>query len=776
MSYFKTYAVLPLSLALLSACSVFDDSEYMKLEELAAPDDEYIVEADFAGADTTFTFPVYASADVHVEMIGEVVDWARIDKTVLENGDASVSVTVQPNDSFRRMFRVAFALDGTAKRDTVCIRQKGVVPYLEAKAPYQSAGGKLPETAVFKIQTNIPAENFTTVIEYDGDQKDWLEVTEITSDRVYMLAHRNTTDHLRRGVLTMSYIDGWEEHHSLRLVVLQADKDDDFGQSVGFEHLKSLATGQGYKVEEDILLTGVVVSDCRSRNMAENVNVDYSVVDTTVALKTAYLESMDGSMGVKLIFADEGENNLTFGSKISVNLRGTVLTGCTDPVRYEISEMSEKNIQASFGEVPVPVKRKMISELEDSDIYTYVSLTGTEFAIKNGSYSNVLERLVQPSALNVDPDNPAEELGGYAFVKCADSWGNMMIDYEGSAIYAPVNSMCQWRRTGEGLPKGYGVVSGVIVSEDHLRWGNVGKYQIRVIDKSGFALSEASATSWTELTKWDSSHADSFRWLEVDGDESKYYLKTSLKHKEFVYKGLETVIPSDDYSNANPKARLYIENTVCDPTVTEPLLRSRKLCSVVPSVIKDGYYSGEINKWALRMTTSLSGWYDYDEDGELSGTRGLRFHFDATEVSGSEGLLFKFEFAAGTYNAMYVGMYPAHWCVEYSVDEGSTYTIVREAASGSEYVSLRPIAYPSGFSGGSSYNPSLYAAPGFTQHVYLLPSELFGKKFRVRIRPYDEVLTSLSLDWRADIETGKMTPGLEAENDFRFGTMSISYR
>ena len=79
----------------------------------------------------------------------------------------------------------------------------------------------------------------------------------------------------------------------------------------GVEALRGMcAPGSTLVLEGPLTVTGVVVSDCSSKNMELNPNITYAKVDLSLNDRTAYVQSPDGSAGVRVIFDDASANTL----------------------------------------------------------------------------------------------------------------------------------------------------------------------------------------------------------------------------------------------------------------------------------------------------------------------------------------------------------------------------------------------------------------------------------------------------------------------------------
>ena len=215
-----------------------------------------------------------------------------------------------------------------------------------------------------------------------------------------------------------------------------------------FGQLRGLCEpGKSVLLTAPTVVEGIVVSDFHSKNMEANPSVSYDKVDVTVNDCTAYLESPDGRYGFRLRFDTPEDNVLARGTRLSLSLSGTVLTREENPERYTISSLVGENMVESVAGEAIPVKQRRISELTDDDVYTFVSLENTEFLFKEGSYANVYENYSLSSDVNASQTGNNNRM---------DGWASLLMDDAGNSIYAPVNMLCLWRRSGQGVPQGTG--------------------------------------------------------------------------------------------------------------------------------------------------------------------------------------------------------------------------------------------------------------------------------------------------------------------------------
>lgn len=735
-------------LAALAAvgCSV-DDAETIRVRELTAAEHELFVPASGG----TAQIQLYSNGRVRVEALSDIGGWASVDRSEFD-GDRMVSVTFTENDSFRRMAKLRFVLDGGTRADTVCIKQYGVVPSLECPAPYKAIRGSVETFTQFEIDTNIPLGDFAVATAYVGPTRDWIRSVQPEQGMLVVDTKPNPGEDVCKAVVNLSYVDGWEETFSANLYITQADKDDEFGREVSFADVRALATAEGTAVDEDILIEGIVVSDFHSKNMEANPSVSYDKVDVTVNDCTAYLESPDGRYGFRLRFDTPEDNVLARGTRLSLSLSGTVLTREENPERYTISSLVGENMVESVAGEAIPVKQRRISELTDDDVYTFVSLENTEFLFKEGSYANVYENYSLSSDVNASQTGNNNRM---------DGWASLLMDDAGNSIYAPVNMLCLWRRSGQGVPQGTGTTHGIVVHNELPRYGNVGRYQIRVLDESGFGMEWAGESAYTEFAEWD-------------GNPHKYSFGTYAKfNSRYAYNRLESITPSDDISSGKivPNAELFCENHV-ETTAAEAW----------PIAGTGNYNNPEVGSLGTSLTckayfvkAGVKGWYRW-EGNEVVGYNGLRMEFSTASLNGSHMLL-GFSFAAGTISATTSKTYPAHWCVEYSVDGGQSYTLCPSAATGADYVHLRSLPWWDASLAGNRYNTCSSAGIGLTDHLFRLPAEVFGReRVMVRIRPYDKVMTVLPLVWNGDTETAEISAATTYDNQLRWGVITLRYR
>lgn len=727
------------------ACGLHEDAEFIEIHELACVVDDTLNVVPAQGG--SMKFRIYSNGNVTISAKDVMPEWASLSATEVAN-DSTVTVTMTANTGFERVVELVAVLEDGIKQCEFSVRQEGSA-YIFSDNPYAVVKGSSASEAAFMVDTNIPDDKITVGVTYPSGTGDWVTSTEF-KDKVLKVQTKQSSDASPRKAMLKVNLVGAADSCAVNFYLTQASSADAMGAEMSFADLRSKASLDGTVMEPFVLLRGVVISDYRSANMElnpvlsldeagdmTNTNVTNTtrtsveqVVDTSATQRTAYIQAVDGSLGFKLVFDKAVDNVLAFGSMITIDLGGTVLTREDDPERYVISGVTGTNILES-EEGTVVEKLRKITELTDSDIFTFVSVPGVEFPVKEGSYTDVRDNNALYSEVNANTTTKTAQ--HYFFM---DGYATTLVDAEGNMICCPINMLCRWRRPAEGIPQGSGTAKGIITYNEITRYGDAGRYQLRVVDETGFENLNNGGSNWTVIAQWDKAVKDT------------KYTKASY---------------------GSDRATLTCEKT--GATIVD----EHSYKSIVSATKKTDGISDEYR--SIRVNSSIKDWYEWDED-EVIGYRGMLFSLSTADLTG-ENMLFAFRFYAGrvgekdTYKA-----FPSHWCVEYSLD-GETWAYAQNGdLSGNEYVHLRAISTMNFTLNGYIYRPSTHYTLGPTGHAFVLPSEAFGvEKLQIRLRPYDNVMSSLySNSFRDDLEHAVVTSATQVTDYVSFQDIIISYR
>ena len=710
------------ALALISAvtgCENFNEPHFKDVDELYITTPKVYVLEEGGDIDPV---QIYSNGTVEVTVDEESAEWATLLSEPSFEKDGEVRMSLAANESLRRMAKVILVLDNGRKVDTLKIYQHGQIPVITARAPFATVDGSVDDEASFVIETNVDIEEVKTSPVYRTGDDAWISDVEVTvvedSPVVKVKTLGNAVNYVSKGEVVLTYKDDWDEMISTRLQISRLSAEMELADALSYTAARLLGTAEGTLVEEDLIVEGVVISDCNSPNMELNPSVEFDEVDVDENYRTAYIQAPDGSYGFRLKFDDKEDNVLLPGGRIYLTLKGAVVTKELDPERYTISSLTEDNIIGGDAGATIVEKRKTLAELTDNDVYTWVEVLNTEFVNKIGSYTNVREDFSLPSDFNQTETNNCP----------MDGWASLLMDQDGRGIYAMVNFECPWRRTGAGVPQGSGSVKGIIVHHENHRYGDMGRYQIRVIDESGFSMDNEAGYSSFKL--WNGK----YKAVPEDGEGTLIF----------------TELPSATVAGAQSYNKLVTSG------------------------------NGTISGAAIRLQADVSSWYRWDETGALAGYNGVVAQFSTADVPAAKQLVAYVSFCAGgvVSDPSTFKYYPLHWCLEYSVDGGNTYTIVPPTVnSGKEYVHMRTSPWQSGAVDGVLYLTNAYSGVGFTDHIFCLPDAAKGvEDLQVRLRPYDRWIADLHLDWRESIETYQIQPDTKYANDLRIAAIEFLVR
>lgn len=745
------------------ACEKSYEMDY-EIKELAVRDSVYMLGAKASEC----IIPVFASGTVNVELIGGENGWATLETDALQ-GDCSLLVKAADNtEGVPRMAAVLLTLEGKELRDTVLVKQEGQVQALSCPIYVkdendsrsnlsQVAIGNESSSLEYLLQyQNIPTDQLKTEVTYFDYKGGWITDCQVTDSLVTVSLSPNDSPVSRRAAVTVYYIDGWKRRIQTQLYIVQSDIDGNIGTDICGMEARLLATEEGFTVNDDYILAGTVISDCSSRNMELNPLVEFNVLDTLASLRTAYVQTEDG-MGFKIRFSEVQDNVLEFGTAVKINLYGCTLLKESSPDRYHICGMSGVNLlEVSQGTVEPAVRK--ISELTADDIYTYVTLTDTEFAFKRGAYLDIAEH------------------NDYKFM---DGWASLLIDDEGSSIYAPVNVNCAWRRTGEGLPQGTGNTTGIIVSHDMPRIGDAGQYQIRVLDKSGFAQAqEADDMGWTVHAEWFDSVNEAKSYAKVN---SRYAEPANSQDYKVIVASRDVLTSGRQLANGEYVCENHVPRSGGNVYATGVYYINKDMTNKGNCMLDGKDYNA-----GVAWLPSNTGWYRWDENGNIVDYNGFVFTFNNLPEAASE-YLFTFDFGYGNLNSLdFAHTHPAHWCLEYKDFSSGKWVLVSKDErmftdpQEKEYVHMRALPWPAKLVSGVYRETAMETGMGFTQHAYLLPAEACRQEegLQLRLRPYDDRITRLTGDYREDSEDAHATTAADLSGGLRmrFGTIALRYR
>ena len=478
---------------LLFGCKKYE-AEYARLSELGTDTTLYTVGA----AQGELKVNVLSNENYEV-IVPDSLDWLSSANKSLR-GDTSFNVHYEQNTGFPRKGIVVLYAQSSDRYDTVTIRQRGdLTPELNFPVLNTSVlgdGGKVTS----KLESNIPMDQLTVEVVYPGGDEDnptqWVDsdynYDQSKQEFSFSVKPNPAKDSLRSAQIRLSYTDGWGEQVVSTLYLLQANAQNLFGTKASFPDIRLWA---GEKISSDLFIEGYVISDKGNKNVAEETQTTPTKVDYTANEKAVYIESVDGKYGFRLNTATVADNIFKRYSKVQILLKGTTVSEQTDPDAYTIDGVTSSMVMSQTQGTAADIvrKEKYISELTDDDINTFVTLKDCELPIRKGSLTPMNE--------------------GYTILYNAsrvNKYPLLVRDIQGSSIFLMTNMDVPDRRDGSMLPQGSGELSGVIVHETFTRfeyqdaanpddYGNIGRYEIRWLDKKDIALAKDVNSGFSSL-------------------------------------------------------------------------------------------------------------------------------------------------------------------------------------------------------------------------------------------------------------------------------------
>lgn len=426
---------------------------------------------------------VYAKEGWKASILENDVNWARI---VQGSGNGQGEFFVEFDSNVGNLPRLTKILvEGGNKKDTIILQQRGISTTIDIKDSALiaiAAGGRMKTGIVL----NMPLDLITVDIKYDnGVSEGWvheIDIEDMTS-LVFKL-DRTNSETIRSAVIKFTYLDALGKLNQDSLIVRQrprAGNDSDEAELRDISYVKTVLPAG--TITENIYIEGVVISEKGNPNLATNLNTSAAIVSPRENQVSFYVQDPEGRFG-GILFKSKapGENILDRNERVKIWLKGATLNKYTNPTRIVIENLDTDYVLEKNESDPVMPKELYMKDLTDNDIYTLVKLKDVEIAISNGAFSNIHE--------------------GYR--ARTSVYPNCIRDVNRNNMYMLINHDVPYRRDGNGVPRGSGTITGILVHDHILRYGgNIGRYSIRPQNRADIALAESRDNGFTRvIAEW----------------------------------------------------------------------------------------------------------------------------------------------------------------------------------------------------------------------------------------------------------------------------------
>ena len=603
---------------------------------------------------------------------------------------------------------------------TIVVTQTDASPEVTFQDSEMTIGGQSDSYLFETTANNIWVYTDQIVFTCDND---WIRDIALTKEGLEYTVLQNDGDATRTGSISISFTDALGNSVQQSITIHQSA----YPREMSFEDLRMKINGaEGTATLNDQkYIEGYIVSDYTSANIISSPQISQFGFDRSLNSRTAYIQTKDGRLGMRLTFESKEEAAIARFSRVRILLNGLELNKVSDPVMYTLSGITADNIIESEAgnQASIMPKHKKITELTDDDIFTYVMLDNLEIMSKDGCYTNATDGYSMK-----DDANP---FSGTATAPRWDVAPMLLSDTEGSTIHMLTNTACTWRRDGSDLgfnkllPQGSGLFRAVIVHETEptVRYGDLGRYQLRHMSPADLELTSPAFSNTIVEWNWNDMKANDNK-PEIGEGELRFYDATVAGTADFnnTYNGRDK-----DGGNGGSKSN----------------------------------QKGLVSNGAIKVTNK---WWDFEKD---SG-RYFDISFSTDGISGSNltlGIVWNHgEMNNSTLDA------PSHWKLLYSTDGGNSFKDVPDC----KILKNRSITWWS--------TTSQDSCPGFSEIMRKLPSDCFSRKeVIVRVQVADKVT---DIDPKASsvkddsyknflgIERGTLT---DKSTSIRIGTITVRY-
>lgn len=442
------------------------------------------------------TIRVSSNSPWQVRLTAETRDWVAFDGPDAGDGIGSFTVTYRTNDGFPRKGTLLVESGSRQVIDTVYLMQYGTTPLLQF-TNHELAYASVSSSSECPIDTNIPEPLFEKIdceVIYPSDGPgDWIRIDTI-AEALHFVVEDNLAFTPRTAQIRLGFTDDWGAEYTTTCSIQQGiPGGTPDTREVTFEELRALISASEGEllIEDDIAVSGTVISDCTSPNMAAlpmpapKTRPDVSASGPNY--RTAYIQNADATLGLMLLTTTAEQNNMHRYEKVKLWCKGLTLTKKSNPERYELSGVTQEHFVTKVAGTAeeLPQKRRFIDELTDNDLYTFVTLKRCMMALRTGRFAPVHGNYF------ANP-NPASTFIAY--------YPNVVIDRHGSTIHLMTNTGCSYRY--DELPDGEGTISGILVHESYTFFdkdGDIGRYQIRNLTREEIALEESDEDAFSAV-------------------------------------------------------------------------------------------------------------------------------------------------------------------------------------------------------------------------------------------------------------------------------------
>lgn len=423
----------------------------------------------------TVRLKVYANGAWDAKVVDAHSQWLTVNKEEKSSNDFIIADFKDNAGNLPRRGKILVTLND--KTDTINFNQEGYV-YIQSNqdSVVSKANGKEID---FVFESNAAYDDIAYSIKYDDENNsNWIKNISLDGSDLKFTVAQNESN-TRNAKVILSFKDAIDDITMDTIFVVQKSVVESV-ELKPFSYVRN--TLMEGVVTENVYIKGVIISDKDNLNVARNPNTSKTNINKEVNKKTVYIQSMDGTQGIKFLTQSVDDNVFDQNTIVELWLKGLTLEKHQNPNYVTLKGVTSANIISKKANPGSLIPRELyMKDLTDKDIYTYVTLQESKISIPDGSFRNINE--------------------GYA--GRSDTYAMSIRDINGNSMYMLFNYDVPYARNGQQVPQGSGDITGIIVHEDLPRYGHVGQYQIRPTGRSDIDLAEDPNNSFSEtLVKW----------------------------------------------------------------------------------------------------------------------------------------------------------------------------------------------------------------------------------------------------------------------------------
>ena len=664
-------------------------------------------EAEFIAWKSSGSMPFTTNLPTEVLQVSADADWI----TNLTVEEDAVRFTAEDNNTGEERNAVVTLyytdINGTSYKSTFSVTQtaeEGFILFLEN--PFEVNSFEADIIAPASIALGVYESEVATSVSYEGSQNGWLSDVVLSDGQLsFHVAANEDRVNPRSATISVTLA---AKGICASLTVQQAE----FQQEYTLAELRALLDSEGEVMLDNGFFTAVATVDAGNVNMEADAVLGYDNIDRNTSLRTNYVQTADGSLGIRLQMTAPEDNVLQRGRSYKISVKNATLKREDTPVRYTLSGLSSNSF-GDNGTAEVVSKQKDIQDLSETDIYTLVTLPNVELALDYGGYTNILE----------------------AWSTKQNTAIRLLRNASGKIIPMLVNTIAPWRFVGDSketardVPHGSGPVSGILTAstEDDIPFyepSQLGQWQIRPMAAGDIALSETAGSGFSDnIAVWyypggKTVNVDQLGWADRLDPDNPHRIWSWDKASWF-----DKDENASAWNNSPSMMNIWSENTLD---------------------------TGDPRAMRCNSNKKYPWWNTSTGQG-----RGFHIHTSTAGISGSHPTLI-FSAGGGQQASAANSQTPIWWKISVSTDDGDTVEDVQT-------VMIRPLPNSTGYLLNT-------LALGLTEVCVPLPESIMGQA------DVDIWITAAgpeSIDWSTGEYDA--TAGQDVAQYMRFGAITLKY-